>query len=761
MNKFIIILYILVFTVSLYAQEGLEDVSLQFQWKNQFEYAGFYAAQEKGFYKDAGLHVSFKEFENGMNPISEVLSNRATFGITYSDLIIHYFDGEPVVFLANFFKHSPLVLATQVDIQLPSDLKGKKIMGVEDSIKSTAFLMMFKDFGMDLHTFSNVAPTFNVNDFIQKKVDAMVIFSTNELYYLDKSGVKFHILNPSNYGTEFYDVNLFTSREELINHPKRVKNFTDASIKGWKYALAHKEEIIDLILKKYNTQHKSREALEFEATQIQNMILPNIFPLGSIDIKRVKVMAESFKEMGLLPQDTPLMLGNFIYDDKEHPKDLTQSEKEYLGRKGSLKICVDPKWMPLEAIQNGKYTGISSEFFDLLQKRSPLAVQLYPTSSWQESLKAAQERKCDIFTLASSTPERLKYMDFTESYITLPLVLATTIDKPFSYNFYDLKDKKIAVVKGYAIAEILHTKYPEMPLILVNNIQEGLKKVESGEAYGYVDNLMVLAYAIQHDFTDQIKISSRVNETVDLAIGTRNDEPMLHTIFNKLIYLVSEKEKQEILNHWVSVEESTAMDYSFLWKFFAVFVIGAFILLYRDYERSKYNKILETLARTDPLTQLFNRVLIDKELAHNYALYLRYKTPCGIIIVDIDYFKRINDTFGHQAGDEVLKQLAQILKKTVRTTDIVGRWGGEEFLIICPNISTPDLLIVATHLKENINQHDFGEKLKTITASFGVNILSPAVSLDQFIEGADDALYRAKELGRNRIEQAKYTAREG
>ena len=105
--------------------------------------------------------------------------------------------------------------------------------------------------------------------------------------------------------------------------------------------------------------------------------------------------------------------------------------------------------------------------------------------------------------------------------------------------------------------------------------------------------------------------------------------------------------------------------------------------------------------------------------------------------------------------------MAQILKKTVRTTDIVGRWGGEEFLIICPNISTPDLLIVATHLKENINQHDFGEKLKTITASFGVNILSPAVSLDQFIEGADDALYRAKELGRNRIEQAKYTAREG
>jgi ABC-type amino acid transport substrate-binding protein len=286
--------------------------------------------------------------------------------------------------------------------------------------------------------------------------------------------------------------------------------------------------------------------LEFEATQIQTMMLPNIFPIGSIDAERVKMMAESFKEMGLVAKDIPLEFGTFIYDDKEHPKELTQSEKEYLTRKGALKLCVDPTWMPLEAIQKGKYTGISSEFFNLLQKRSPLTLQLYPTSSWQESLKAAQERKCDIFTLASATPDRLKYMDFTESYITLPLVLATTMDKPFAYNFYDLKDKKIAVVKGYAIADILHKKYPNMPLVFVNNIQEGLKKVESGEAYGYVDNLMVLAYAIQHNFTNQIKISSRMNESVSLAIGTRNDEPMLHTIFEKLIYLISEKEKQDI-----------------------------------------------------------------------------------------------------------------------------------------------------------------------------------------------------------------------
>ena len=755
MLRMIKLLSILLLVSSLNAAQKCEDIFLQFQWKNQFEYAGFYAAQEKGFYKDAGLHVSFKEFENGMNPVREVLSGKVTYGITYSDLIIHYLDGEPVVFLANFFKHSPLVLATQEGIQLPSDLKGKKIMGVEDSIKSTAFLMMFKNFGMDMHSFTNVAPTFNVDDFIQKKVDAMVIFSTNELYYLEKSGVKFNILNPSNYGTEFYDVNLFTSRAELINHPQRVKNFTDASIKGWQYALSHKEEIIDLILKKYNTQHKSREALEFEATQIQDMVLPNIFPIGSIDLNRVKMMAESFKEMGLVAKDTPLEFGTFIYDDKEHPKELTQNEKEYLTRKGTLKLCVDPTWMPLEAIQKGKYTGISSEFFNLLQKRSPLNLQLYPTSSWQESLKAAQERKCDIFTLASSTPDRLKYMDFTESYITLPLVLATTLDKPFTYNFYDLKDKKIAVVKGYAIADILHEKYPDMPLVFVNNIQEGLKKVESGEAYGYVDNLMVLAYEIQHNFTNQIKISSRLNASVSLAIGTRNDEPMLHTIFEKLIYLVSEKEKQEILNHWISVEESTAMDYSFLWKTFGALGVLTLFFLYRNYELSKYNRTLKTISHTDPLTQLFNRIQLDKELARNYELFLRYGTSCGMIIIDIDHFKDVNDTFGHQVGDEVLKQFAQLLRGSLRATDIAGRWGGEEFLIICPNTDMKDLFSVAENLRNKIAQHDFTHGTASITASFGINTFENGKDLNNIIKKADDALYDAKDSGRNRVKQAE------
>ncbi|WP_345992991.1 diguanylate cyclase [Sulfurimonas sp. HSL-1716] len=751
----VIIFYILLVFSSLYADNKLQNVTLQLQWKHQFEYAGFYAAEEKGFYKEVGLDVSFKEFKNGMHPVDDVLDTKNAYGITYSDLIVDYLDGKPVVFVANFFKHSPLVLVAQSNIKLPSDLKGKKIMGIENTIKSTAFLMMFKDFGMNLGSFTNVPPSFKIDDFVNKKIDAMVVFSTNELFYLDKACVKYNVFNPSSYGTEFYDVNLFTSRDELINHPRRVENFKNASIRGWQYALTHKEEIIDLILKKYNTQHKSRAALEFEANQIQHAVLPSIFPIGSIDPVRVRMMAEDFKEMGLVSTETALDFSNFIYEDKHYASDLTKEEKSFLISKGPIKMCADPDWMPFEGIKDGRHIGIAADFFNLIRKKSDIKIELYPTKTWQQSVNAAKTRKCDIFSLASSTPSRLKYMQFTDPYIKLPLVLATKMDKPYTYNFYALKDKKIGVVGGYAIGEILRRKYPNMDIVDVKNIHDGLKKVERGELYGYVDNLMVLAYTIQHEFTGLLKISSRVNENVALAIGTRNDEPLLHTIFEKLVHTVSEKEKQEIYNQWVSVEETKEMNYGFIIKLLSVILIISLAFLYHYFRLKKYSAELKRLSVTDSLTGIYNRMKTDDILQYQYDLFSRYKTPCGVIMLDIDHFKEVNDTYGHQTGDYVLQQFAQILKNSIRSTDIAGRWGGEEFLIICPNTNIEQVENVANNIKDKIAAYHFANNVKHLTASFGVSCFGDRKNIDDVIKAADSALYTSKEKGRNQVTKAE------
>jgi diguanylate cyclase (GGDEF)-like protein len=126
-----------------------------------------------------------------------------------------------------------------------------------------------------------------------------------------------------------------------------------------------------------------------------------------------------------------------------------------------------------------------------------------------------------------------------------------------------------------------------------------------------------------------------------------------------------------------------------------------------------------------------------------------------VIIIDIDHFKEVNDTFGHQVGDEILKQFAQLLHVSLRATDIAGRWGGEEFLIICPNTDMTDLLSVAENLRNKIVQHDFAHGTASITASFGVNIFDTTKDMHTIIKEADDALYYAKNSGRNRVKQAE------
>ncbi len=168
-------------------------------------------------------------------------------------------------------------------------------------------------------------------------------------------------------------------------------------------------------------------------------------------------------------------------------------------------------------------------------------------------------------------------------------------------------------------------------------------------------------------------------------------------------------------------------------------------------EISKKNLELEQLSITDNLTKLYNRNKLDDVLISEVNRSNRYSSPFGIVLIDIDYFKSVNDIHGHQVGDTVLKEFSQILRSNSRNTDVVGRWGGEEFLIICSQSNLENILTLANYLKEKISTYPFslGEQK---TASFGVAIYNKDENIDEMIKRADDALYKAKENGRNRVE---------
>ena len=130
--------------------------------------------------------------------------------------------------------------------------------------------------------------------------------------------------------------------------------------------------------------------------------------------------------------------------------------------------------------------------------------------------------------------------------------------------------------------------------------------------------------------------------------------------------------------------------------------------------------------------------------------YERYGTSCALIMLDIDHFKQVNDTCGHAVGDQVLRQLAQIMRDNTRLSDCPGRWGGEEFLIICPNTDLEGAHRLAENLRHRIERVKFpciGHR----TCSFGVTVIRPGEQKHEFLKRADDALYRAKANGRNQV----------
>jgi len=168
-----------------------------------------------------------------------------------------------------------------------------------------------------------------------------------------------------------------------------------------------------------------------------------------------------------------------------------------------------------------------------------------------------------------------------------------------------------------------------------------------------------------------------------------------------------------------------------------------------DEEKEKSIK-LNHLAITDKLTGLYNRVKLDKVLDIEILKALSSEKDISIIFIDIDKFKHINDTYGHQVGDQILKDFSLKLKNCIRKTDIIGRWGGEEFLIICKGTNLKESLCTAENLRSTIQNMKL-ETVNSITASFGVATLKDDDCAQSLLRRADAALYRSKENGRNRV----------
>ncbi len=278
---------------------ALEKATIQLKWLHHFQFAGYYAALEKGFYRQAGLDVTIREGGPGINLAQEVLSGKADFAVGTSALLLERSKGYDLVVLAQIFQHSPEVLLVprKSGIRSARELVGRRFMYTRQGGETLAHLTKL---GIDENTIIQVPHQGNPQDLLDGKADVMLAYNFNEPFILERAGEPYLLFSARSVGIDFYGDNLFTSGQLVTQKPEVARAFREATLQGWRYALEHKQEVADLILAKY-ARDKDHDWLLFEAHQLENLIQPQLVELGHQNPERWRHIADVFSGLGMLP----------------------------------------------------------------------------------------------------------------------------------------------------------------------------------------------------------------------------------------------------------------------------------------------------------------------------------------------------------------------------------------------------------------------------------------------------------------------------
>ena len=302
----------------------LKKVTIELKWFHQFQFAGIYAAKEKGFYRAEGLAVTIKERDIKSSPVKDVLSGAVQFGIADATIVKEKLKGKPVVLLAAIYQHSPLVLLSlkKNNILSPIDLRGKKIM-YQKGVDEALVVAMLKEFGLTEEDYVFVPHNFKNMALVTDDIIAMSAYLGDQDFLYKQKGIAVNILKPQSYGVDFYGDMLFTSEAYFFNNKKTSLAMRRATISGWRYALDHPEEIIDIIISKYKTK-KTKAELVHEYQVTKRMISAEIIKLGTLSQNRLTNIANIYKmnDAAITPEMKidGLNYKDFLYDENDYRK---------------------------------------------------------------------------------------------------------------------------------------------------------------------------------------------------------------------------------------------------------------------------------------------------------------------------------------------------------------------------------------------------------------------------------------------------------
>jgi len=590
--RYVFILFLLSVTLFAHAAEKeLEKVSLQLHWKYQFEFAGFIAAKEKGFYKDAGLDVELREYTYGLDIENEVLSGRANYGIYNSLTLIDYLKGKELVLLASYFKRAALVLITTPDIHSPKDLIGKKVMASTKEDFKLNFGEYFKGYGVSVDDIILVPHTYKVDKFVNGEVSAMTAFISNQPYILDRMGVKYNLLDPSDDNLFIMQLELFTSQKELVKHTKRTQAFIDASKRGWEYALTHKKELARIIHDKYSSDISVSD-LEKEADGIQRLILPYTYEIGSIDKNFLKKQKELFeKEYGLFGRE----LDEYIYQPAYLTNlNLTEEEKEYIQQHENIKVCTNYDLFPIDGYKNGHMTGVMASVYQIISEMTDLNFVGIPARSEKELHKNLKKKRCQMLSIVATESRNFSTLNKTKPFSSTSFALLSKLENSFVDDPQKLRGK-ILLTQKESLRDYLKHLYPYLNIKVQNDKNKMVRDILYGKAYAIVALDEQADYIIDQYGYGKLKINGFLakNHPIHASIGIQKDEPVLQSIIEKALEKIPQQKIENIINSWRINRYESTLDYSLAFKVLFVMLVIFFIMMYYQRKLKNFNKELE------------------------------------------------------------------------------------------------------------------------------------------------------------------------
>ena len=606
----------IIFFSSLFASE---KVSLQLMWFDQFQFAGYYMAKEKGYYKNAGLDVEIKKFKIGMDTTKEVVNKRANFAIGRTSLLIDIANGNKLLLLSAIFQSSPLVLITKKssNINTIEDFKGKRAM-LTGTKKSAGIFAMLSSHGIFQNNMKILKSKNKEQNLVNDKVDIISAYLSNQVHTLRQRGIELNVFNPKDFGFDFYSDFLFTSQDEFDNHPQRVINFRQASLKGWEYAFSHIEEAIDLILKKYNTQHKTKSQLFYEAIKLKELAYKNGTKLGEIKISKIKQIYDIYKIMGYIKKD--IDLNEIILHDKRNIPYLNKQEKEWI-QKHPVVTYSEVNWEPLSIIENNKMKGIFGDYLNLISKKTGLSFKYIPSKTWKGAIEKFKNKEIDLLP---SNPQTLNLGLVSKVYKTYPMIIVTNNRYRYVSNLDDLINKTIAVPKYYTSYNYLVKNYPKIKLLTTKDIESALTLVESGKADAFIGHIATTIYHMTSLNTTNLKIAGTTNFKFKHAYLIQKDFPILLSIINKALDSITPQEKTKIYAKWADTSFQKKTNFRLIIQIVLLFFVILLFILYRLSQLKKKHSVISKLKERLELALLGNNDgLWDRDFTNNTV----YRSP--------------------------------------------------------------------------------------------------------------------------------------